>query len=63
MTSSPQNEYYLDSVSTPSETLLESLDAIGISQAELARRMGRLVKTINEIVREKQLLRLRLLYN
>jgi HTH-type transcriptional regulator / antitoxin HigA len=48
-----RNEYYPDSVSPPGETLLETLDAIGMSQAELARRMGRPVKTINEIVQGK----------
>ncbi len=48
-----QNEYHSDSVSSPGETLLETLEAIGMSQAELARCMGRPVKTINEIVQKK----------
>ncbi|HZO75848.1 MAG TPA: HigA family addiction module antitoxin [Ktedonobacteraceae bacterium] len=50
MTSRLQNEYQPDLVSSPGETLLEALETIGMSQAELARRMGRPVKTINEIV-------------
>ena len=32
------------------ETLEESLELIGMSQAELARHMGRSLKTINEII-------------
>jgi HTH-type transcriptional regulator/antitoxin HigA len=48
-----QNEYNPDYVSPPGETLLETLDTIGMSQAELAKRMGRPVKTINEIVQGK----------
>lgn len=49
----PLNEYNPDSISAPGETLLETLDAIGMSQTELAKRMGRPIKTINEIVQEK----------
>jgi HTH-type transcriptional regulator / antitoxin HigA len=37
----------------PGEILLELLDERGISQSELARRMGRPTKTINEIVNGK----------
>lgn len=37
----------------PGETLLETLEAIGISQAELAKRTGRPEKTINEIINGK----------
>ncbi len=48
-----QNEYQPDYVSPPGETLLETLDTIGMSQAELAKRMGRPVKTINEIIQKK----------
>ncbi|HAG99404.1 MAG TPA: XRE family transcriptional regulator, partial [Ktedonobacter sp.] len=50
MASILQNEYHPDSVSSPGETLLETLETIGMSQAELAKRMGRPVKTINEII-------------
>ncbi len=37
----------------PGETLLESIETLGMSQAELAQRMGRPLKTINEIVKGK----------
>lgn len=37
----------------PGETLIETLEAIGMSQAELADRMGRPKKTINEIIKGK----------
>ncbi len=47
------NEYRPDYVSPPGETLLETLEMIGMSQAELARRTGRPHKTINEIIRGK----------
>ncbi len=50
MASMLQNEYHPDSVSSPGETLLET---IGMSQVELAKRMGRPVKTINEIIQKK----------
>jgi addiction module HigA family antidote len=48
-----RNEYAPSSVSTPGSTLGETLDALGMTQAELAQRTGRPVKTINEIVRGK----------
>lgn len=48
-----QNEYHPEFVSPPGETLLETLDTFGMSQAELARRMSRPVKTINEIIQGK----------
>ncbi len=53
MTNMLQNEYQPDYVSAPGETLLETLETIGMSQAELAKRMGRPVKTINEIIQQK----------
>lgn len=37
----------------PGEILLETLDERGMSQSELARRMGRPIKTINEIINGK----------
>jgi addiction module HigA family antidote len=37
----------------PGETLLEHLEAKGMSQAELAARTGRPLKTINEIIKGK----------
>lgn len=48
-----QNEYHPDSVSAPGETLSETLNALEMSQTELAKRMGRPIKTINEIIQGK----------
>lgn len=45
--------YNPDFVSPPGETLQETLDMHGLSQAELAERTGRPKKTINEIVQGK----------
>jgi HTH-type transcriptional regulator/antitoxin HigA len=42
-----------DYASPPGETLAETLDAMGLTQSELARRMGRPIKTINEIIQAK----------
>ena len=53
MANSLQNEYHPDSVSAPGETLAETLDALGISQTELAKRMDCPIKTINEIIQGK----------
>ncbi|MCA9925549.1 MAG: HigA family addiction module antidote protein [Anaerolineales bacterium] len=47
------NEFRPDYVSLPGETLLEVLESLDMSQAELARRMGRPKKTINEIIQGK----------
>lgn len=40
-------------LSPPGDTLLETIEAKNISQTELARRTGRHVKTINEIIQGK----------
>ena len=40
----------------PGETLLESIDSLGMTQAELSRRMGRPLKTINEIIKGKAMI-------
>lgn len=48
-----QNEFRPDYVSPPGETLLETLETVGMSQAELAKRTGRPNKLINEIVKGK----------
>jgi HTH-type transcriptional regulator / antitoxin HigA len=48
-----QNQYKPDSVTPPGETLMELLEEHGMSQAELAERMGRPKKTINEIIHAK----------
>ena len=47
------NEYAPDYVSHPGETLSDVLEERGMSQVELARRMGRPSKTVSEIVRGK----------
>ena len=47
------NEYQPDLVTAPGETLLEILEDRDMSQAELAERMGRPKKTINEIIKAK----------
>lgn len=48
-----ENQYTPDYVSPPGETLLETLETIGMSQADLAERTGKAIKTINEIVQGK----------
>jgi len=48
-----QNEYSPSEVSPPGETLRELLSEKGISQADLAKRMGRPIKTISEIIHGK----------
>lgn len=48
-----RSEYTPDFFSHPGETLLETLEAKGMTQAELAIRMGRPKKTINEIIKGK----------
>lgn len=37
----------------PGETLLETIDAMGISQMQLAERTGKTTKAINEIIKGK----------
>lgn len=53
MVRSMVNEYVPDYVSPPGDTLAEILGSIGMSQTELAKRMGRPIKTVNEIVNGK----------
>jgi HTH-type transcriptional regulator/antitoxin HigA len=48
-----RNEYEPNTISRPGATLLDLLDERGMSQAELAGRTGRPLKTINEIVKGK----------
>ena len=48
-----ENEFRPDYAIPPGETLLEVLESIGMTQAELARRTGRPKKTINEIIQGK----------
>jgi len=47
------NPYEPDRVSPPGDTLLETIQALGMSQAQLAERLGRPKKTVNEIIRAK----------
>ena len=53
MSSKIHNQYLPDYVSPPGETLLEVLEEIGMSQADLAERTGRPKKTISEIINGK----------
>jgi addiction module HigA family antidote len=46
-------EYNPPKVSHPGVTLRETLQSLGMTQAELSNRMGRPLKTINEIVKGK----------
>jgi addiction module HigA family antidote len=46
-------QYSPDYAVPPGETLLEVLEKLGMSQAELAERIGRPKKTVNEIVKGK----------
>jgi HTH-type transcriptional regulator/antitoxin HigA len=48
-----KNQYVPVEVSPPGETLLETIEILGMSQAELAERTGRPRKTINEIIKGK----------
>ncbi len=45
-----QNEYTPDSVTPPGETLQEIIDTIGMTKAELADRIGKTPKFINDII-------------
>jgi len=45
--------YKPDYAVAPGATLLETIESLGISQAELAKRTGRPLKTINEIINGK----------
>jgi HTH-type transcriptional regulator / antitoxin HigA len=53
MPESRRNEYTPDIVTPPGETLLEVLEARGMTQVELAERMGRPKKTISELINGK----------
>ena len=51
MASLPETEYHPDTFFHPGEHLQELLEEQGMTQVELARRTGRPVKTINEIIK------------
>lgn len=53
MGKSIQNQYMPDSISPPGETMLDTLEALGMTQADLAERTGRSTKMINEIIKGK----------
>jgi len=48
-----KNEFSPNYVSPPGETLIETLETIGMTQTELAKRTGRPKKMINEIIKGK----------
>lgn len=48
-----KNQYLPDSVTPPGLTLQETIEALGMSQADLADRTGRSKKMINEIIKGK----------
>ena len=47
------NRYNPNYVSAPGETLLEAIEALGMSQAQLAERTGKSKKNVNEIIKGK----------
>ena len=51
MASVLENQFDPDYVSPPGETLLDAIEALDMTQTELAERTGRPKKTINEIVK------------
>jgi addiction module HigA family antidote len=53
MTNTIENRYAPDFISPRGETLAEILEERNMSQSELAQRMGRPRKTINEIIKGK----------
>lgn len=53
MSNSPANQFVADYAIPPGETLLDTIEALGMSQAELSERTGRPKKTINEIIKGK----------
>lgn len=44
------NQYHPEVVSRPGETLVDTLNALGLTQTDLAQRMGVSRKTVNEII-------------
>lgn len=53
MIKSPETEYLPESVSPPGASLLDTLEALSMSQAELAERSGLAQKTISQIINGK----------
>lgn len=53
MSEEQENSFKPNYAVPPGETLRETLEPIGMTQAELAQRTGRPKKTINEIIKGK----------
>lgn len=53
MSSSLANQFIPDYAIPPGETLFDTIEALGMSQAELSERTSRPKKTINEIIKGK----------
>jgi HTH-type transcriptional regulator/antitoxin HigA len=53
MSNPSRNQYFPNFVTPPGDTLLETLEALGMAQVELAERTGRPTKTISEIINAK----------
>lgn len=53
MSNAQINHYEPDLVTPPGEILLEKLQEIGMTQTDLAERIGRTKKTVNEIIKGK----------
>ncbi|MDA0768495.1 MAG: HigA family addiction module antitoxin [Verrucomicrobia bacterium] len=53
MIDSPTTQYLPDTISPPGDTLLDTLEALGMSQAEFAERSGLTEKTISQIINGK----------
>ena len=53
MANDVQPRYDPDYVSIPGETILETIEALGMSQAELSERTGRSKKFVNEMIKGK----------
>jgi HTH-type transcriptional regulator/antitoxin HigA len=51
MTDRLTNEYRPDVVTPPGETLQEAIEALGMTKAELAARIGKTPKTVGEIIK------------
>jgi len=53
MVKASRNKFEPDYVTPPGETLLETINTLGMKEVELAKRTGKTPKTINEIIRGK----------
>ncbi|WP_045213053.1 helix-turn-helix transcriptional regulator [Desulfonatronovibrio magnus] len=50
------NEYKPDYVLPPGDTILETIESIGMTPAQLSHRMGETEKHINEVIKGKAVL-------